>query len=57
MSLVVPPDVEQPQIQDATQKYQDMITAATPTLSDAKFWELKEFLTESWDIFAMDSDD
>jgi hypothetical protein len=54
--LMVPPDVEQPQVRDTTSKLQDVIAAAKPNLSNAESQELEQ-LTEYRDIFAMDSDD
>jgi hypothetical protein len=41
VTLVTPPNVEQPQVQDTTPKLQDVITAATPNLSELnpKSWK------------------
>jgi hypothetical protein len=54
---VSPADVEQPQVQDSTPKFEDVITAAGPNLSDAESRELEDFVTEYGVIFAMKSDD
>jgi hypothetical protein len=57
VTLVVPPDVEKSQVQDTTQKFQDMIEAARPNLSDAEFQELEQHLIQYRDIFVMKSGD
>jgi hypothetical protein len=57
VTLVAPPDIEQPHVQDTTPKLQDVITAARPNLNDTEPQELEELLTEYGDIFAMKSDD
>jgi hypothetical protein len=55
--LVIPPNVEQPQICNTTPELQDVIAAAKPNLSDTESQELEEFLTKYGDIFAIGSDD
>jgi hypothetical protein len=55
VTLVAPPKVEQPHVQDTVPKLQDVI-AARPNLSDTESWELEK-LTEYGDIFATKSDD
>jgi hypothetical protein len=55
--LVVPPNVEQPQVQETILKIQGVIAAAGPNLSDAESRELEELLTEYGDISAMKTDD
>jgi hypothetical protein len=57
ITLVIPPNVEQPQVQDTTPKFQDEMAAARPDFSDAEYRDLEEHLTEYSDIFAMESDD
>jgi hypothetical protein len=57
VTLVAPPDVQQPQVQETTPKFRDAIAAARPNLSDAESRDLEELLTEYGDIFAIDSDD
>jgi hypothetical protein len=57
VTLVTPPNVEQPQIQRTTPKFQDMIAAAKPDVSDAESRELEELLTEYRYIFAVKSND
>jgi CBS-domain-containing membrane protein len=54
--LVAPPDVEQPQVQDTTQKFHGDIAAARSHLSDAESRDLEELLTEYGEFLAMDSD-
>lgn len=49
-------DAEQLQVQDKSQEFQDVITAARPNLSDAESQELEELFTEYGDIFVMKSD-
>jgi hypothetical protein len=51
--LVVPCDVKQPQVQDTTPKFQDVIAAATPKLSNDESCEMEEPLTKYRDIFSM----
>jgi hypothetical protein len=51
------PDVEEPQVQETTPKFQDVIAAARPNLSNAESQELEELVTEYRDIFVMKSDD
>jgi hypothetical protein len=53
---MTPLDVEQPWVKDTTPKWQNVIAATKPNLSDTESRELKEFLTEYGDIFRMMSD-
>jgi hypothetical protein len=55
--LVTPPDVEQSQVRDTSQKLQDVIVAAKPNLSDTESRELEQLLTEYRVIIAMNTDD
>jgi hypothetical protein len=57
VTLVNPPDFEQPQAQDANSKLQDVTQAARPHLGNGKFQELEELLAEYEDISAVDRED
>jgi hypothetical protein len=57
VTMVAPPNVEQPQVQDSALKFQDMIARARPNVSDDESRGFEEFLTGYGDIFAMKSDD
>jgi hypothetical protein len=51
VTLVVPPDVDQPQVQDIDLTFQDVTATTGPYLSDAESQELEELLTSHGDIF------
>jgi hypothetical protein len=57
VTLVTPPDLDQPQARDSSSKLQDIIATARPHLSNREFQELEELLVEYEDIFAVDSED
>jgi hypothetical protein len=49
--------VEQPQVQDITPKFEDMIATAMPNLTDAESRELEDLHADYGSVFAMKSDD
>jgi hypothetical protein len=49
--------MEQPQVQDITSKFENVITAARPNLTDAESRELEDLLAEYGHIFDMKSVD
>jgi hypothetical protein len=55
--LVDPTDLEQPQAHHTTPRFQNMIAATRPKISDAEARVLKKLLTKYGDIFAMKNDD
>jgi hypothetical protein len=57
VTLVIPPDVELPQVRDTTLKLQDVIAATKPNLSGAESRELEELLTAYGEILSIKSDD
>jgi hypothetical protein len=57
VTLVTLPEVEQPQAQDSSPKFPNMLAAARSYLSNGEFHELEEFLDEYEDIFAVDRKD
>jgi hypothetical protein len=56
VTLVAPPYVQQPQVQETTPKFQDVIAAAKPNPSDAESRDFGEHLAEYGDIFVIDDD-
>jgi hypothetical protein len=53
VTLVIPPDMGEPQARDLSSKLQDITEAARPHLSNREFKDLEDLLTEYEDIFAL----